>query len=97
MQQGRENQMFAVEYLNSASDILDAASDALSDTKSNKSRNDISNNVFDVTDFQKAEPMGGEERTAAALNTNSNKPILKQVAETKIYESILRELMKYSK
>ena len=36
-------------------------------------------------------------QSAEALNTNSNKPMLKQVAETKIYESILRELMKCSK
>ena len=48
------------------------------------------------TDKSNKEPFGQEDRTAAALNTNSNKPILMQVPESKIYESILRELMKYS-
>lgn len=58
---------------------------------------ETTNNVVNIADFQKAEPMGGEARSAAALNTNSNEPILQHAAESKLYESILRELLKNSK
>lgn len=79
------------DYLNKSLEILQP----LTNTKSKKSV-EYKDNVNNIPDFRKDIPMGGEDRTAAALNTNSNKPILMQVPESKIYESILRELMKYS-
>jgi len=79
------------EYLNKSLQILQP----LADFKSKKNT-EYEDNIVSISNSRKDEPpFGQEERSAAALNTNSDDPILKQVAESKIYEVILRELMKY--
>jgi len=87
-----------LEYSAPVTDLKLTIDDSTLNDKSEDSEEALSN-VYQLQTktTNKKVPFGQEDRTAAALNTNSNKPILKQVAETKIYESILRELMKYSK
>ena len=86
-----------LEYSAPVTDLKLTIDDSTLNDKSEDSEEALSN-VYQLQTktTNKKVPFGQEERTAAALNKNSNEPILKDVAETKTYVSILRELMKYS-